>query len=101
MKRYGVAFFIDLHGQSHPDVRIELGYQHSAKDLAASDEQLNGPSYLAKSSIQLIAKQSLEPYSQLVRGPASLGALLEKNKLDRNSGNAQVLTEAIKARFEI
>ncbi len=78
VKQYGVAFFIDLHGQSHPDVRIELGYQHSAKDLAASDEQLNDSSYLAKSSIQLIAKQSQEPYSQLVRGPASLGALLEK-----------------------
>ncbi len=78
VKQYGVAFFIDLHGQSHPDVRIELGYQHSAKDLAASDEQLNGPSYLAKSSIQFIAAQSHEPYSQLVRGPASLGALLEK-----------------------
>lgn len=78
VKKYGVAFFIDLHGQSHPDVRIELGYQHSAKDLAASDEQLNGPSYIAKSSIQLIAKQCQEPYSQLVRGPDSLGALLEK-----------------------
>jgi N-formylglutamate amidohydrolase len=78
VKQYGVAFFIDLHGQSHPDVRIELGYQHSAKDLAASDAQLNGPAYLTKSSIQLIAMQSKEPYSQLVRGPASLGALLEK-----------------------
>ncbi|MDB6005112.1 MAG: N-formylglutamate amidohydrolase [Prosthecobacter sp.] len=78
VKQYGVAFFIDLHGQSHPDVRVELGYQHSAKDLAASDEQLNGPSFVAKSSIQLIAKRSDEPYSQLVRGPASLGALLEK-----------------------
>lgn len=78
VKQYGVAFFIDLHGQSHPDVRIELGYQHSAKDLAGSDEQLNGPAYLAKSSIQLIAKRSDEPYSQLLSGPNSLGALLEK-----------------------
>ncbi len=78
VKQYGVAFFIDLHGQSHPDVRIELGYQHSAKDLSASDEQLNDPSFIAKSSIQLIATRSNEPYSQLVRGPASLGALLEK-----------------------
>lgn len=78
VKQYGVAFFIDLHGQSHPDVRVELGYQHSAKDLAASDDLLNGPSYLAKSSIQLIAMRSHEPYSQIVRGPASFGALLEK-----------------------
>ncbi|WP_395740534.1 hypothetical protein [Prosthecobacter sp.] len=78
VKQHGVAFFIDLHGQSHPDVRIELGYQHSAKDLAVSDAQLNGPSYHARSSIQLIAMQSNEPYSQIVRGPASFGALLEK-----------------------
>lgn len=80
VKQYGVAFFIDLHGQSHPDVRVELGYQHSAKDLAASDEQLNGPSFVSKSSIQLIATQSSEPYSKIVRGPASLGALLEKRE---------------------
>ncbi|WP_395751223.1 hypothetical protein [Prosthecobacter sp.] len=78
VKQHGVTFFIDLHGQSHPDVRIELGYQHSAKDLAASDAQLNGPSFVAKSSIQLIAMQSKESYSQIVRGPASLGALLER-----------------------
>jgi len=78
VKQYGVAFFIDLHGQSHPDVRVELGYQHSAKDLAASDKELNKPSFLAKSSIALIAAQSREPYAQLVRGPQSFGALLEK-----------------------
>ncbi|WP_395746498.1 hypothetical protein [Prosthecobacter sp.] len=78
VKQHGVAFFIDLHGQSHPDVRVELGYQHSARDLAADDEQLNGDAYLAKSSIQLIAAQSKEAYSQIVRGPASFGALLEK-----------------------
>lgn len=78
VKQYGVAFFIDLHGQSHPDVRVELGYQHSAKDLAAGDEELNNPAFLAKSSIALIAAKSHEPYSQILRGPASLGALLEK-----------------------
>jgi N-formylglutamate amidohydrolase len=78
VKQYGVAFFIDLHGQSHPDVRVELGYQHSAKDLAQSDEELNKPAFLAKSSIALIAARSHEPYAQLLRGPASFGALLEK-----------------------
>lgn len=78
VKQYGVAFFIDLHGQSHPDVRVELGYQHSAKDLAMTDEELNKPSSLAKSSIALIAARSQEPYAALLRGPASFGALLEK-----------------------
>jgi N-formylglutamate amidohydrolase len=78
VKQYGVAFFIDLHGQSHPDVRVELGYQHSAKDLAMSDEELNNPSSLAKSSIALIAARSKEPYAALLRGPQSFGALLEK-----------------------
>jgi hypothetical protein len=78
VKQYGVAFFIDLHGQSHPDVRVELGYLHSAKDLALSDGELNKPAFSAKSSIALIAARSHEPYAQLVRGPASFGALLEK-----------------------
>ncbi len=79
VKQYGVAFFIDLHGQSHPDVRVELGYQHSARDLAQSDEELNRPGMVAKSSIALIAAQSKEPYAHILRGPASFGALLEKN----------------------
>jgi N-formylglutamate amidohydrolase len=78
VKQYGAAFFIDLHGQSHPDVRVELGYQHSAKDLAQSDEDLNRPAMVAKSSIALIAAQSKEPYAQILRGPGSFGALLEK-----------------------
>ena len=78
VKQYGVCFFIDLHGQSHPDVRVELGYLHSASALAASDEELNKSAFIAKGSYQLIAAKSDLTYAQLIRGPASLGALLEK-----------------------
>lgn len=76
--QHGVTFFIDLHGQSHPDVRVELGYLHSAKDLAASDEAMNQPAFIAKGSYQWIAARSSMTYSQIIRGPESLGALLEK-----------------------
>jgi N-formylglutamate amidohydrolase len=78
VKQHGVAFFIDLHGQSHPDVRVELGYMHSAADLAAGEDKINQPAFISKGSIQLIVAHSKEPYSQLLRGPSSLGALLEK-----------------------
>ncbi len=77
VKRHGVAFFIDLHGQSHPDVRVELGYLHSAKDLAATDEKLNEAGFIEKGSLQLIAARVGQPYAELIRGPSSLGALLE------------------------
>jgi hypothetical protein len=78
VRQHGVAFFIDLHGQSHPDVRVELGYLHSARDLRASDDKLDQPAFAAKGSIQIIAARSEFPYSQILRGPSSLGALLEK-----------------------
>jgi N-formylglutamate amidohydrolase len=79
VKRHGIAFFIDLHGQNHPDVRVELGYLHSAAALAASDEEIDKPAFAARGSLQLIAGRSKDSYSQLLRGPSSLGALLEKH----------------------
>jgi N-formylglutamate amidohydrolase len=78
VKKHGVAFFIDLHGQSHPDVRVELGYRHSAAALAAGDDEINKPAFVARGSLQLIAARSRDSYAQLLRGPSSLGALLEK-----------------------
>lgn len=77
VRRFGVAFLIDLHGHGHPDPRIELGYLLSAQDLAADDATLNAPATIQSSSLQWITKRSSLSHAALLRGPESLGALLE------------------------
>ncbi len=73
----GRAFYIDLHGQNHRDRRIELGYLHSAETLELSDAALDAPAIATAGSLRRIAEKSKLPYSALLRGPRSLGALLE------------------------
>lgn len=73
----GRAFYIDLHGQNHRDRRIELGYLHAPELLQAPDSALDAPGVAASGSLRRIAEKSKLPYSALVRGPRSLGALLE------------------------
>ncbi len=79
VKRHGIAFFIDLHGQSHADVRVELGYLHDASSYARNADELNSAKFIQSGSLALIKK--LNPgldYPALLSGPESLGALLEQ-----------------------
>ncbi len=71
------AFYIDLHVQNQRDRRIELGYLHSSEMLELADSALDAPEIAAAGSLRRIAAQSKLPYSALLRGPRSLGALLE------------------------
>ncbi len=73
----GKGFLLDLHGQSHKDQRIELGYLHSIETLALPDAALNAPGVAAAGSLRLVAASSKLPYAQLLRGPQSLGGLIE------------------------
>jgi len=73
----GKVFYIDLHGQGHPDRRIELGYLHSVETLSKPDAKLNAGDIAAKGSLRKIAAKTKRPYVELLRGPRSLGALLE------------------------
>ena len=77
VKQFGVAFLIDLHGHGHPDARVELGYLHNALDLADCDEALNESTYVNAGSLRWMADRSPLTYTELLRGPHSLGALLE------------------------
>ena len=72
----GRGFYIDLHGQSHPIKRIELGYSLSASQLTNSNPVLNGPSFAERSTIRTLARRSGLPLSELLRGTNSLGAML-------------------------
>ncbi len=76
--RHGRALFIDLHGQSHPDVRVELGYLHAAEEYQKPAAELNSPAFIKAGSLACLME--LNPgldYTALLHGPESLGALLE------------------------
>jgi len=76
--RHGKAFFIDLHGQSHADVRVELGYLHAAPDYGKPAAEMNVPEFIKAGSLALIMKLNPDlEYTALLHGPESLGSLLE------------------------
>lgn len=74
----GRGFFIDLHGHGHPIHRLELGYLHDTKQLQKSDEEIDASTLASEGSMNAIASRKHVTYSQLLRGPTSLGAFLEK-----------------------
>ncbi len=77
--RHGRAFLIDLHGQAHKDIRVELGYMHSAADYAQPEATLKGQAFAAKGTLKLITDlHSDVPYTDILTGPQSLGALIEE-----------------------
>lgn len=70
----GRGLFLDLHGHGHPEQRLELGYLLSADELNASDAVLDG--LVDESSVRTLGAESTLPFSALIRGEFSLGALL-------------------------
>ena len=77
VKQHGQAFLIDMHGQSHPGERVELGYLHKPEELDQPAEKLNAPEFIEKSSLAHLMRKSKLPYTELLHGKASFGALLE------------------------
>jgi hypothetical protein len=77
-KKDGRGFFLDIHGHGHPTAQLELGYLHDSKQLQQSDKEIDESKMAAESSLHAIAAKKHMPYSQLLRGPSSLGALLEE-----------------------
>ena len=76
-QRYGTGFYIDLHGHGHAIPRLELGYMLTAATLNQSNAQLDAANVAMNSSLRLMAQQSSLSASALLRGPTSLGGLLE------------------------
>jgi len=74
---YPRGLYIDLHGHGHDIQRLELGYLLSSNDLTQSDESLSGASYVSKSSLKALVQSSGSTLAELVRGPFSLGTLME------------------------
>jgi len=75
-RKNGCGLYLDLHGQSD-DARQQLGYLLSAQDLRRSDVELDQPGFASRSSVRHLAQGTAAPFSELVRGPRSLGGLLQ------------------------
>jgi len=75
---FGSGLYLDIHGHGHDIARVELGYLLSRNDLTRSDAALNVPSLVAKSSVRALAGAVDITFAQLIRGPASLGSLLQE-----------------------
>jgi len=75
---YGSGLYIDIHGHGHAIARAELGYLLSAAQLNRTDAEIDAQGLAAQSSIRALAASSPLPFSQLLRGPASLGGLMQK-----------------------
>lgn len=66
-ERYGAGFYLDLHGQSHPEGWIEWGYTIPSKSL--NDSDLKEPS-----SLDHLVRTSEFSLAELIHGATSLGA---------------------------
>lgn len=75
---FGRGLFLDLHGHSHPDMRMELGYLLTWVELQQPDATLNRAEYRDRSSIRALATRSSLSFAELVRGPNSLGGMLNR-----------------------
>lgn len=72
----GKGWYMDIHGHGHPIQRLELGYLLSPAQTDLDDATLNRQRTFADlSSIRTIARSSNLTFTQLLRGPTSLGTL--------------------------
>ena len=77
IRDFGKGFYVDIHGHGHEIQRLELGYLLSSTTLALSNATLDNPVYGNNSSIRMMIPTSRLTFSQLLRGPRSLGSLFE------------------------
>ena len=76
--KYGDGLYIDLHGHGHDNQRLELGYLISGTVLDQPDDVLDQTRYVYDTSIRALVEESGASLSELIRGPFSLGSLLEE-----------------------
>ena len=82
VRQFGGGLYIDIHGLVSARDKIELGYLLRKQDLYESDTQLDAARFIRKSSVRTLGEVSAAAkrrFSALIRGPKSLGGLLEAN----------------------
>ncbi len=75
-KEFGFGLYMDMHGHGHSVPRIELGYLLSKTDLQTINLDLTY--MINKSSVKRLASVSGIDFTDLIRGPQSIGGLLEQ-----------------------
>jgi len=86
---FGEGLYIDLHGHGHEIQRLELGYLLSSSDLANPNEVLSEASFIYKSSFRALGLQPETDFADLIRGPGSLGSLMEAEGVPTVPSQAQ------------
>ena len=80
-KEFGFGLYLDMHGHGHDVPRIELGYLLTKTDLQTSSLDLpymvNKSSVKTLSGVSIASNPSNTTFTDIIRGPASLGTLLE------------------------
>lgn len=78
VERNGAGLFLDVHGHGKEVARVELGYLLTSAQLAVDDATLDGAAYRDASSVRELAIRVDRPFSEVIRGPWSLGGGLEE-----------------------
>jgi len=73
----GEGMYFDMHGHGHAIERVELGYLLTRDDLNRSDASISSLSYVLRSSIREIGRDSPVQFAEVLRGPVSFGGMLE------------------------
>jgi hypothetical protein len=81
LREYGVGFYIDLHGHGHPIARVELGYLLTSAELGLSDGAIDQSAYENRTSIRTLSQRSPASFVEILRGPTSLGGLLQAHAI--------------------
>ena len=81
IKKFGYVMYIDLHGQSHPVKRLELGYFLSTTALREVQESTEMNSEVgAKTSVKnLLENNNQLSLKELLMGENAFGTLMEKS----------------------
>ena len=76
--QYGSGLVIDIHGQSHEEQRIELGYLLSSSELRMNNSIINSIDFTNQSSVKSLLNNNFNnlELTDLLSGESSLGNLL-------------------------
>jgi N-formylglutamate amidohydrolase len=77
-QQHGFGLLLDMHGHSHREGRVELGYRVSDANLRLDDTELAAKGkVIADTTIRDLDQRSPSSFLELLRGRQSLGGLLE------------------------
>ena len=95
LRRHKRGLYFDIHAQGNPGSRVELGYAMTAEELGWPDAKLNAPEHARRSTVRLLDADAPATFAELLRGPHSLGALLEQRGIPATPSPQRPLKEGI------